>query len=167
NRVAAGAATKREIAQAEALLQQARSTVPLLRLSLEKQLNRLDVVSGAQPGAYAHELDIVTAIPSVPGIGNQEATDVLRRRPDIIAAERHLAASNERIGVAIADYYPKISLSGALGFDSISGSKLFTSGAQQATGGGAIKWRLFDFGKVDAEVAQAHGANAEALVVYR
>ena len=92
---------------------------------------------------------------------------MLRRRPDIIAAERRLAASNERIGVALAEYYPKLSLSGALGLDSISADKLFTNSAFAATGGGMLRWRLFDFGKVDAEVKQAKGANAEALAAYR
>jgi NodT family efflux transporter outer membrane factor (OMF) lipoprotein len=167
NRQAAGAGTGREIAQAEALLQQARSTVPLLRLSLEKQLNRLDVLMGAQPGTYAHELDTVTAIPSVPAIANQEPTDVLRRRPDIIAAERRLAASNERIGVAISEYYPKVSLTGILGLDSLNSGHLFTSSAFQPGAVAGLRWRLFDFGRVDAEVKQARGANAEALVAYR
>ena len=83
---------------------------------------------GAQPGTYAHELDAVTPVPSIPSIANQEPTDMLRRRPDIIAAERRLAASNERIGVAIAEYYPKISLSGVLGFDSLNSGSLFTCG---------------------------------------
>jgi NodT family efflux transporter outer membrane factor (OMF) lipoprotein len=167
NRYQAGAGTKREIAQAEALLQQARSTVPLLRLSLEKQLNRLDVLMGAQPGTYAHDLDTLAAIPSIPAIGNQEPTDVLRRRPDIIAAERRLAASNERIGVAIAEYYPKVSLSGVLGFDSLNSGHLFTASGFQPAAVAGLRWRLFDFGKVDAEVKQARGANAEALVAYR
>jgi NodT family efflux transporter outer membrane factor (OMF) lipoprotein len=167
NRYQAGAGTKREIAQAEALLQQARSTVPLLRLSLEKQLNRLDVLMGAQPGTYAHDLDTLAAIPSIPVIGNQEPTDVLRRRPDIIAAERRLAASNERIGVAIAEYYPKVSLSGILGFDSLNSGHLFTASGFQPAAVAGLRWRLFDFGKVDAEVKQARGANAQALVAYR
>jgi NodT family efflux transporter outer membrane factor (OMF) lipoprotein len=167
NRVAAGAATNREIAQGEALLQQARSTVPLLRLSLEKQLNRLDILMGAQPGTYAHELDAVTAIPSIPAIASQEPTDVLRRRPDIIAAERRLAASNERIGVAVADYYPKVSLAGVLGFDSLNSGHLFSASAFQPAAVAGLRWRLFDFGKVNAEVKQARGANAEALVSYR
>ena len=82
-------------------------------------------------------------------------------------AERHLAASNERIGAAISDYYPKISLSGALGFDSISANQLFTAKAFQPVATGLLRWRLFDFGKIDAEVAQARGANAEALARYR
>jgi NodT family efflux transporter outer membrane factor (OMF) lipoprotein len=167
NRYDAGASSRREIAQAEALLQQARSTIPVLRLALEKQLNRLDVLMGAQPGTYAHELDPVTPIPSIPNIANQGPIDVLRRRPDIIAAERRLAASNERIGIAIAEYYPKISLSGALGLDSLSSQPLFTAGGFQAAAIGGLRWRLFDFGRVDAEVKQARGANAEALVDYR
>jgi NodT family efflux transporter outer membrane factor (OMF) lipoprotein len=164
----AGAADDREVAQAEALLKQARSTVPALRTALEAQLNRLDVLMGAQPGTYAQELARPGAIPAIPPIDdNDQPLDVLRRRPDIIAAERRLAASNERIGASISDYYPKISLSGALGFDSISANHLFTAAAFQAVGTGALRWRLFDFGKVDAEVAQARGANVEALALYR
>jgi NodT family efflux transporter outer membrane factor (OMF) lipoprotein len=168
NRYDAGAASKREIAQAEALLAQARGIVPLLQLALEKQLNRLDVLMGAQPGTYAHELETVSEVPPIPAIpGDQQPIDVLRRRPDIIAAERRLAASNERIGLAISDYYPKISLSGALGVDSLNSGHLFTAPAFQAVGVGALRWRLFDFGKINAEVAQARGVYAEALAVYR
>lgn len=168
NRYEAGAATKREIAQAQALLDQARGIVPLLRFALEKQLNRLDVLMGVQPGTYAHELQVSSQIPSIPAIpGDQQPTDVLRRRPDIIAAERRLAASNERIGAAISGYYPKVSLIGALGLDSVNSGHLFTADAVQAIGAAGLSWRLFDFGKVDAEVAQARGANAEALAIYR
>jgi NodT family efflux transporter outer membrane factor (OMF) lipoprotein len=163
----AGAATGREVAQAEALLKQAKASVPPLTIGLEQQLNRLDVLMGAQPGTYAQELGQVKEIPAVPSVpGNNQPTDMLRRRPDIIAAERRLAASNERIGAALSDYYPKFSLSGALGFETVS-NHLFSAQSFQPAGGGAIRWRLFDFGKVDAEVAQARGANAEALAVYR
>ncbi len=163
-----GAAEEREVAQAKALLNQAKATVPPLRTALEAQLNRLDVLMGVQPGTYAQQLGATGAIPSIPSVGNDDQPlDVLRRRPDIMAAERRLAGSNERIGVAISDYYPKISLSGALGFDSISASHLFTAQAFQPIGSGALRWRLFDFGKVDAEVAQARGVHAEALVEYR
>ena len=164
----AGAADGREVAQAEALLKDAKTTVPPLRVQLEAQLNRLDVLMGAQPGTYAKELVSPGKIPGVPAIGDtDQPLDVLRRRPDIIAAERRLAASNERIGVAISDYYPKISLSSVLGFDSINAGTIFNGQAFQAIGGGALRWRLFDFGKVKAEIAQARGAYAEALVAYR
>lgn len=163
-----GVADDRETAQAEAVLKLAKSTVPSLRVALEAQLNRLDVLMGAQPGTYAEELSRPGTIPGIPALaGADQPLDVLRRRPDIIAAERQLAASNERIGVAISDYYPKISLSGALGFDSINGGTLFNGQAFQPIGAGALRWRLFDFGKVAAEVAQSRGAYAEALAEYR
>lgn len=165
----AGAADEREVAQAEALLRQARASMPALRVGLEAQLNRLDVLMGAQPGTYAAELNTNSAvIPDIPAIGTgDQPVDVLRRRPDIIAAERHLAASNEQIGVALSDYYPKISLSGALGFDSLTTNHLFSAKAFQPVGTGALQWRLFDFGKVDAEVKNARGAHAEALAEYK
>lgn len=163
-----GLANDRELSQAEAVLQQAQASLPLLRIALEGQLNRLDVLLGAQPGTYAAELGTNVEIPAIPAIPDAGTpTDFLRRRPDVIAAERQLAASNAKIGVALADYYPKLSLSGALGFDSLSANRLFTAASFQPTATGAIQWRIFDFGKIDAEVKSARGANAEALAQYR
>jgi outer membrane protein TolC len=98
--------------------------------------------------------------------GSAWPADLLRRRPDIVAAEGRVAASNARIGVAIADY-PHVSLAALLGSVSTATSTLFTAGAFQATGGASVRWRLFDFGRVDAEVAQAKGRNAEALSAWR
>lgn len=163
-----GAADDREIAQAQALLSQARSTVPLLRTALEAQFNRLDVLLGVQPGTYASILDDKVDIPPLPAMADiPSPVDVLRRRPDVIAAERTLAASNEQIGAAISDYYPKLSLSGVLGFDSITTNGLFRNRSFQPLGTAGLRWRLFDFGKVDAEVKQARGGYAEALALYR
>jgi Outer membrane efflux protein len=126
------------------------------------------VLTIAQPGTYAEELSKPGTIPGIPAItGADQPLDVLRRRPDIIAAERRLAASNERIGVAISDYYPEVSLSGVLDFDSTNGGTLFDGRAFQPIGTGALRWRLFDFGKVAAEVAESRGGYAEALAEYR
>lgn len=169
-RLKAGSADGRELAQAEASVRQARAVIPLFRTALEAQLNRLDVLMGVQPGTYAAELTSngSALIPDVPAIGTgEQPIDVLRRRPDVIAAERRLAASNENIGVAISDYYPKVSLAGALGFDSIASGQLFKSASFQPIGSAGFSWRLFDFGKVDAQVKQAKGAYAEALAQYR
>jgi NodT family efflux transporter outer membrane factor (OMF) lipoprotein len=163
-----GIATAREVAQSEALLQQAQSTIPPLRIDLEAQLNRLDVLMGAQPGTYAKDLATAADIPAIPSIPDaDQPRDMLRRRPDIIAAERQLAAASARIGVAVSDYYPKLSLSGALGFESLSANHLFTAASFQPAATGALRWRIFDFGKVDAEIASARGADAEALARYR
>ena len=99
-----GVASDRELAQAQAVLSQARAIIPLFTVSLESQLNRLDVLMGAQPGTYAAELTPVHDIPEAPEIsGYGTPNDLLRRRPDIIAAERTVAASNARIGQALAE----------------------------------------------------------------
>jgi NodT family efflux transporter outer membrane factor (OMF) lipoprotein len=165
-----GLSASRESAQAEALVAQARATIPPLRAELAVQLNRLDVLMGAHPGTYAAELAApaglgeIGAVPSIPLA--QGPADLLRRRPDVIAAERRVAASNARIGVAMAEYYPKVSLSSLLGLASVGGG-LLNSGAAQGSAALGLRWRLFDFGRIDAEVEQAKGANAEALVRYR
>jgi NodT family efflux transporter outer membrane factor (OMF) lipoprotein len=163
-----GVGNDREVAQAEAVLAQAQATLPPLHINLEAQFNRLDVLLGAQPGTYAAELAAPQDIPAIPAIPvGDRPTDFLRRRPDIVAAERQLAASSARIGVALSDYYPKLSLSGLLGFDSLSANRLFTAASFQPVATGALRWRIFDFGKVDAEVGQAEGGHAEALARYR
>jgi len=94
--------------------------------------------------------------------------DLLRRRPDLIVAERRLAASNARIGAAIAEYYPKVSLSGLLGSaTTVASGNLFSAGANQAAGVAGLRWRLFDFGRIGAQIDQAKGQEAEALAGYR
>ena len=162
-----GVATDREVAQADALTAQARALVPPLKVGLAAQLNRLDVLLGAQPGTYAQELSSAADIPAIPAVDPADPADLLRRRPDVIAAERRLAASNARIGSALSEYYPKLSLSALLGFESLSSQQLFTGAAFQPQAVAGLRWRLFDFGKVDSEVEQAKGANAEALARYR
>jgi NodT family efflux transporter outer membrane factor (OMF) lipoprotein len=164
----AGVASDRELAQAQALLSQAKAAIPLLTVSLEAQLNRLDVLMGAQPGTYAAELRSVADIPDAPGIsGYGTPTDLLRRRPDIIAAERMVAASNARIGQALAEYYPKLSLSGIVGSQALAPAHLFEQQGFQPISVVGLRWRLFDFGAVAAEVKRARGANAEALLQYQ
>ena len=164
----AGVGSDRELAQAEAVLAQARAIIPALNIILETQLDRLDVLMGVQPGTYSAELRESKDIPKIPAIGTTlDASDLLRRRPDIIAAERRVAASNARIGQALAEYYPKISLSALLGSQAVTPGNLFQGIGFQPTAVAGLRWRLFDFGRVDAEVKQARGANAESLILYR
>ena len=163
-----GLAAVREVAQAEALLSQARASLQPLRIDLEAQMNRLDVLLGQQPGTSAAELQAPRDIPAVPGIpAGDKPVEVLRRRPDVIAAERRLAASNARVGQAIAEYYPHLSLSGLLGYEASRPGDLFKTATFQPEAAAGLRWRIFDFGKVGAEVAQAKGAKAEALAQYQ
>nr|WP_295741867.1 TolC family protein [uncultured Acidocella sp.] len=167
-RRAAGSATDREADEAAALLYQARAFLPPLRTDLEAQYNRLDILLGRQPGSYARNLPAgpqPVALPSLPAGSTPQ--QMLQHRPDIIAAQARLQAANARIGVAVSQYYPKISISGLLGFESLDAGQLFTSAAFQPQAVAGLRWRLFEFGKIDDEVLQAKGGYAEALADYR
>jgi outer membrane protein TolC len=124
---------------------------------------------GSQPGTHRAELAEAGDIPVAPQIAAAGSPgELLRRRPDLIVAERRLAASNARIGVAIAEYYPKLSLSGLIGSaTSVSSGNLFSGGASQAAGVLGLRWRLFDFGRINAQIEQAKGQEAEMLATYR
>ena len=164
-----GLAAELQLRQAEGALAQVRASVPVLEAGLETAMNALDVMLGTSPGTHRNELANSALIPAAPQIASTGSPgDLLRRRPDLIVAERRLAASNARIGMAIAEYYPKLSLSGLVGSaTSVPGGRLFTNSSSQAAGVLGIRWRLFDFGRIDAQIDQAKGQEAEALAAYR
>jgi NodT family efflux transporter outer membrane factor (OMF) lipoprotein len=163
-----GVAAELQLRQSEGVLAQVQGTVPVLQVSLDQALNSLDVLMGAQPGTYRAQLSAPGTIPAAPAITDiGSPADLLQRRPDLIVAERKLAASNARIGAAISEYYPKFSLSGLIGTAATGPASLLTGSATQAQGVFGLRWRLFDFGRVDAEIKNARGRNAEALAAYR
>lgn len=158
-----------QVRQAEGALAQIQATVPALRTGLDSAMNALDVMLGTPPGTHRRQLALPAAIPQAPQLTSTGTpADLLRRRPDVIVAERNLAASNARIGVAMSEYYPKFTLSALLGSaTSVSGDNLFSDGASQAAGVLGLRWRLFDFGRINAQIDQAKGREAEALAAYR
>jgi len=164
-----GLAPAYQVRQTEGELAQVKATVPVLRLGLDAAMNALDVMLGKPPGTHRSELALPGAIPQAPQIASTGTpADLLRRRPDIIVAERHLAASSARIGVAVSEYYPKFSLSALLGSaTAVSGDNLFSGGASQSAGLLGLRWRLFDFGRINAQINQAKGQEQEALAAYR
>lgn len=165
---AKGVAAELQLRQAEGALSQVEANVPVLETGLEAAMNALDVLLGTQPGTHRDVLLRQGDIPAAPAIAaTGSPADLLRRRPDLIIAERRLAASNARIGVATAEYFPKFSLGGLIGTATTVSGNVFSGGANQAQGFLGLRWRLFDFGRIDAEIAAAKGANAEALAAYR
>lgn len=163
-----GLAAEFQMHQTEGELSQVRASVPVLQAGLDAAMNALDVVLGTPPGTHRDELSAASAIPRAPQISETGSpADLLRRRPDLIAAERELKAANARIGVAISEYYPKFSLGALIGSATTSGGNLFSSGASQSAGVLGLRWRLFDFGRINAQIDQAKGQEAEALASYR
>ncbi|SCU93735.1 Transcriptional regulator TetR family [Cupriavidus necator] len=164
-----GLAAELQVRQAEGALAQVRASIPPLEAGLDAAMNALDVMLGSLPGTHRAELADGGDIPAAPQIAvSGSPGELLRRRPDLIVAERRLAASNARIGAAIAEYYPKFSLSGLIGSaTSLGAGNLFSSGASQFAGVFGLRWRLFDFGRINAQIDQAKGQEAEMLAAYR
>lgn len=164
-----GIAAELQMNQAEGSLTQAEAQIPVLEAGLDSAMNALDVLLGVQPGTYRGSLAAAAPVPLAPGLAEAGTpAEMIRRRPDLIVAERRLAAANARIGVAVSEYYPKFSLAALLGSaTAIASGNLFTAAASQAQGVLGLRWRLFDFGRVDAQIAAARGQEAEALAAYR
>ncbi|WP_339441623.1 efflux transporter outer membrane subunit [Pseudomonas proteolytica] len=164
-----GLAASYEVRQTEGALSQVQATVPALQIGLDAAMNALDVILGTPPGTHRPQLASQGTIPLAPQLKDTGTpADLLRRRPDLIVAERRLAASSARIGEASAEYYPKFSLGALLGSaTAVSGGNLFTGGASQSAGVLGLRWRLFDFGRINAQIDQAKGQEAEALAAYR
>ena len=153
--------------QAEAALAQARAAMPGLETARDVALHALDVMLGAAPGTHGQELPASAIIAVAPRItAGGTPGDLLRRRPDLIVAERRLAAASARTGAQVAEYYPKLSLGALLGSTTAGGS-LFASGSGQAAGVLGMRWRLFDFGRIAAQIDAARGQEAELLAAYR
>ena len=167
-RFRAGVASEPDRQQARAQADQVRAVAPLFETALEAQFNRLDVLLGQAAGTARGRLAGPVTLPVPPRIDPGEGpADLLRRRPDVVAAERRVMAETARVGAAMADYWPKVTLSALLGFESTQGGQLLTGPAQLAAGQAGATWRLFDFGRVDAEVKAARGRRAEALAAWR
>ncbi len=162
-----GIAAELQVDQATGSLSEVEASIPMLEAGIEVAINALDVLLGTVPGSHREAMAVAGPVPVAPGIAPGNPADMLRRRPDLIAAERRLAASNARIGMAMSEYYPKFSLGAALGTATTQGGNLFTGPANQAQGVLGLRWRLFDFGRIEAEIAAARGKNAEALAAYR
>lgn len=163
-----GLAADYEVRQTEGELSQVEATIPVLRASLEASLNALDVILGSAPGTHRSEMSVASHIPKPPQLLNMgEPAELLRRRPDLIAAERRLSSANAQIGSAISEYYPKFSLGALIGSASTSDGKLFSGGANQSSAFFGLRWRLFDFGRINSEISLAKGREAEALAAYR
>jgi NodT family efflux transporter outer membrane factor (OMF) lipoprotein len=123
---------------------------------------------GAYPEDLVEELSAGAMVPSVPGaVDAGLPPDLLRRRPDIREAERQLAAATARIGIATADLFPSLGLSGAVGFQrqSLEGQPVL--GAHIWSLGPAAVWPLLDFGALDAQVEIADLRTRALLVHYK
>lgn len=161
-----GRGTALDVSRAATQLDITRANIPSLKAEVTASINALSVLTGQVPDALRESLQISKPLPSLPesiAVGSIE--DLLKRRPDIRAAERELAASVAQYNVNVTNLFPTVSLTGSLGFVSSIFSNIGTS-AVAGTIGPTISWRAFDLGRVYAEIDQADAKSRQALVTY-
>lgn len=165
--VRAGVADELDLARAETDLATARARVPEIDAAVHDTIRRLEVLAGVMPGMLTAELGAARALPPMPdGLCAGIPSDVLRRRPDVQAAERRFAAAVARVGVATADLYPRFSLTGQFGLQSLHIGDLAESDSVFWLLGPSVRWPLFDFGRVRARIDAADAQAAAALAGY-
>ena len=166
-RFQAGLASDLDVAQQEAQLNTTAAQIPTLESAIKQVAYGLDVLLGTQPGTLWSELAKETEIPNLPPevlIGLP--SELLRRRPDIRRAERQLAAATAQVGVATADLFPRFSLTGIAGLQSVSASDWFTRGSRFWSIGPTISWPVFDAGRIRATIEIRNAQQEQALTQY-
>jgi NodT family efflux transporter outer membrane factor (OMF) lipoprotein len=166
-RVRGGLVTGQDLAQQSSATSVAAAVIPALQAEAEAQVHAIAVLTGQAPEALDAELAQPRALPSPPAVPPGVPSELLRRRPDVRAAERQLAASTADIGVAVADLYPRISLTAAPALVSTALSSLLEWGSRSFSVGTAVDWPLFNGARARGTIAIANARQSETLVAYR
>jgi NodT family efflux transporter outer membrane factor (OMF) lipoprotein len=166
-----GATSELDVAQARTLFQSTRASIPPLRTGLGQARNALSTLIGQPVGAVDAVLTGPKQIPTPPAkVPVRVPAEMLRRRPDIRAAEFRAAAQCARIGVAKADLYPSFSLFGTIGFEaSNSGGtyrNLFATDSLFYSVGPRVNWPFFSFGRLKNRVRVEDARFQQLLVAY-
>lgn len=168
SRFKAGLTSELDVAQAQAQLATTQSQVPLLEGAVQQAMYQLSVLLAEPPGALVAELTKPGPLPSSPGeVPVGLPSELLRRRPDIRAAERQLAAATAQIGVATADLFPKFFLTGGFGPSTRDIRHFLDQQSLTWSVGPNMQWAIFQGGRIVSNI-QLQGALAqEALIVYQ
>jgi NodT family efflux transporter outer membrane factor (OMF) lipoprotein len=155
--------TERALAQLSITL----ATVPPLEARVAAAQYRIGVLTGRPPADVATELRSVAAIPQLPATVAVAAPDsLIRRRPDVAAAERRVAAEHAFVGSAKAEYLPRVGVGGSAGFSSAEVGDLGGDGTFRYSVGPVISWPFLNLGRVKARVGEARALEEEARARY-
>jgi multidrug efflux system outer membrane protein len=166
-RLEAGRGTELDTSRAQSQLSTTLSTIAPLQAAVARSIHRLGVLTGRDPNALTTLLSPARDLPGLPQIAAVgDPASLLRRRPDIRGAERQLAASTALVGVAVADYFPKVTFTGNFTYSAAQPSNLGSAPSRGYVIGPGISWAAFDLGRVHAQVAQARARDDVALATY-
>ncbi|HSD73881.1 MAG TPA: efflux transporter outer membrane subunit [Steroidobacteraceae bacterium] len=162
----AGSGTDLDVARAQSQLSTTLATLPDLEAAITRTKYRIAVLLGRSPGDLDARLAAkpLAVVPAFTPVG--DPADWLRRRPDVRVAERDLAAATARIGIAVGDLFPRVSLVGSFGWTALDFDRLGEADAESYRVGPSISWAIFDLGHVQARIAAANARAEGSLARY-
>jgi NodT family efflux transporter outer membrane factor (OMF) lipoprotein len=167
-RTRGGLVTGQDLEQQRSERSVAAAVIPTLQAQAKAEIHALGVLTGQTPDTLANRLEASKGqAPSPPAVLPGLPSDLLRRRPDIRAAERELAAATADIGIAVADLYPRISLTAAPALVSTALGSLLEWGSRSFAAGAALDWPILDGGRRRANIEVRNARQEQAMIAYR
>lgn len=165
----AGDVSELDVDQAESLLNNTKATISTYEVSLQQLKNSLAVLLGKTPQTFSHLLINSDVIPAVKNaeIAIGMPQNLIRRRPDIRAAERQLAAQSAQIGYAVTELYPHLSLGGSIGSAAIHEGDLFQSDTETWSITSMFEWNVLNYGRLRSNIRLQDATFQQLLVDYR
>jgi NodT family efflux transporter outer membrane factor (OMF) lipoprotein len=168
NRYDNGVATTLDVAQADAQASTIAQELPSIRTMQAQQINAISLLLAEPPRSLSTELTANRSQPPTPPIVPVGMPgDLLRRRPDIREAEARLHAATAETGVAVASFYPDITLTGSFGFESLQAGTWFNLASRQLLAGPSIDLPIFQGGRLTGTLSLRKSQQREAAIVYR
>ncbi len=167
-RAAGGVTTDLDVANASAQLRSTMAQIPGLEQQEAADINALSLLLGQPPNALRAELEEPKLVPPVPPrVPVGLPSELARRRPDVMQAEAQLHAATADIGVAVAAFYPSVTLSGSIGLQALQPSQFFSLNARQYAAGPGITIPIFQGGQLKATLHLREAQQEEAAVNYQ
>jgi multidrug efflux system outer membrane protein len=165
--LAAGLAPQQDLLRAEAQVRDIEAAIPTFETDERAAIYRIAALIDRPFTEVSAELSVSRPIPqSASEVPVGLPSELLKRRPDVRAAERRIAVANARIGIARADLYPHFSLTGAAGLESLSFSSFGNASSGYYQIGPGVTWRIFDAGKIRFQVQAESARTAAATAAY-
>jgi NodT family efflux transporter outer membrane factor (OMF) lipoprotein len=167
-RAAGGVTTDLDVANASAQLRSTMAQIPGLEQQEAAAINALSLLLGQAPNALRADLAAAQPVPPVPPrVPVGLPSELARRRPDVVQAEAQLHAATANIGVAVAAFYPSVTLSGSIGLQSLQPAQFFSFNARQYAAGPGITIPIFQGGLLKSTLYLREAQQEEAAVFYQ
>ena len=166
-RFEAGFVSGLDVANARAQTAGTASAIPVLESQVREAIHTLSVLLGSEPNALREELEIEGPIaPVPPRVPIGLPSDLLRRRPDIRRSEARIHAATARIGVAVADLFPRFTLTGSLSFSGDTLGSMADWGGRAWSVGPGMQWLIFDAGRIRWNIEARKAIEEQTLLAY-